>query len=72
MLVLMLIGMLCLSSCRTETYNQSLCPIYPLAGRAVAKELSEIPAAENPATWEWIGRINKLRQELELCRQPKT
>ncbi len=61
---LMLPGLLCLSSC--VPVNYSGCPVYPVAGAKVAAELEQ--AGELPATWEWIGRIDKLRQELELCR----
>lgn len=67
----MLIATLFLSSCRTENYNQGLCPAYPVAGPKVAAELAKIPPKTIPATWEWIGRINKLRQELELCQRTR-
>ena len=33
-----------------------------------AKELES--AGDLPNTWEWIGRINKLKQELDLCKTP--
>lgn len=48
------------------SYNY--CPTYPLAGNKVAEELKEIDYQHHPHTWDWIGRIDKLRQELELCR----
>lgn len=63
----MLIVMSCLSSCTTVSYNN--CPVYPVAGKKVAAELEKASYSEFPNTWEWIGRVNKLRQELELCRQ---
>ena len=67
-LIFILAGVLlvqsCLSSCTTTSYNN--CPAWPIAGEKVAKELES--AGELPYTWEWIGRINKLREELELCR----
>lgn len=53
-----------LNSCTTTCYNS--CPTYPVAGEKVAKELES--AGDLPYTWEWIGRVNKLREELELCR----
>lgn len=53
-----------LNSCTTANYNN--CPTWPLAGEKVAKELES--AGDLPYTWEWIGRVNKLREELELCR----
>jgi len=64
---LMLGVMLCLNSCAAVNY--SFCPIYPLAGADVASELEHLSAEEYPDTWEWIGRIDKLRQELEICKQ---
>ena len=54
-----------LSSCTTTCYD--VCPVYPVAGEKVAKELEQ--AGELSHTWEWIGRINKLREELELCQK---
>ncbi len=63
----MLIVMSLLTSCRAVNYDN--CPTYPVAGKKVAEELNQL---ENiPNTWEWVGRINKLRQELELCKQKR-
>lgn len=62
---LMLPAVLCLSSCSTINYNN--CPVYPIAGEAVAEELKNIPYEGYEDTWEWIARINKLKQELSLC-----
>ncbi len=62
-LSLMLAVMLCLSSCTTTSFNY--CPAFPVGGKAVALELEK--AGELPNTWEWIGRLDKLRQELEAC-----
>ena len=62
----MLLEIFCLSSCKMNSYNY--CPIYPLAGKKVAEELTNIDYQHHPHTWDWIGRIDKLRQELELCR----
>lgn len=64
--LLMLLVLSCLTSCKTTNYNN--CPIYPIAGPSVAKELKTLNPTEYPATWEWIARINKLRKELELCK----
>ncbi|MBQ8660773.1 MAG: hypothetical protein IJ482_00405 [Alphaproteobacteria bacterium] len=61
--------MLCLSSC--AEINCSSCPVYPVAGPVVASELENLSAGNYPATWEWIGRIDKLRQQLELCSTTK-
>ena len=60
----MLLALSCLSSCATTNYDN--CPIYPVAGEKVAKELES--AGDLPNTWEWIGRVNKVREELELCK----
>ena len=58
----MFLVMNCLSSC--TSVSSDYCPVYPVAGVAVAEELEQ--AGDLPATWEWIGRIDKLRRELEL------
>ena len=63
-LVLTLLSLSCLSSCATANYNT--CPTYPIAGPKVADEISSL---EGDAFWEWLARINKLRQQLELCNQ---
>lgn len=64
---LTLIIMICLSSCTQIDYKYN-CPVYPIGGNAVASELERIEYEKLRATWEWIGRINKLREELELCQ----
>lgn len=66
-LSLMLVVLSCLSSCATANYDY--CQVYPVAGEKVAAELEEASYSEFPNTWEWIGRINKLRQELEVCKE---
>lgn len=60
----MLVVMICLSSC--TQISSDYCPTYPVAGEKVAQELEN--AGDIPNTWEWIGRVDKLRQELELCK----
>ncbi len=62
----MLIVMILLTSCRQINYSN--CPQYPVAGHKVAEELKKLSYEEYIHTWEWIARINKLRQELELCK----
>lgn len=42
--------------------------MYPVGGAKVGAELSRLDVKDYPHTWEWIGRIDKLRQELELCK----
>lgn len=60
----MLLSMIYLSSCAAENYN--CCPTYPIAGAKVAQSIEQINA---PEFWEWLARINKLRQQLELCQK---
>ena len=57
--------MSCLISCAQGNYD--ICPVYPVAGSRVAAELEKMSGSEFPNTWEWIGRIDKLRQELGVC-----
>ena len=61
-LSLTLLGIMLLSSCAKVNCN---CPIYPIAGPKVAAELENADIEHFPNTWEWISRIDKLRQELE-------
>lgn len=58
-------AMLYLSSCTPVVYSG--CPVYPVAGEKVASELEKVSYEQAPAFWEWLGRIDKLRQELEVC-----
>jgi Zn-finger protein len=60
----MLISLICLSSCTITNYD--FCPQYPVAGAKVAEEIKDI---EGKHFWDWLGRINKLRQQLELCQK---
>ena len=62
--VLMLIVMNCLSSCTITAYEY--CPVYPIAGHKVADEIKNI---DGKYFWEWVGKIDKLRQQLELCKK---
>lgn len=62
----MLIAPHYLISCTTINYEQ--CPEYPIAGPKVALELEKATYSEFPNTWEWLGRINKLKEELNLCK----
>ena len=75
--VLMPAVLLCLSSCVAEPSEPVCsCPVYPVAGPEVARELEQAQSLKFKTvidhTWEWIGRINKLRQELELCSRSKS
>ena len=64
-LVLILVVIMLLSSCVRE-YCKCIKPVYPIAGKNVAKELEKSGIDEYPYTWEWISRIDKLRQELSI------
>jgi len=57
--------MSCLSSCSPAVCDGEIKPVFPYAGSVVANELQNLSAAEYPYLWEWIGRLNKLRLELE-------
>ena len=48
--------------------NYNNCPVYPVGGKNVGNELQKLDVKEYPYTWEWIGRVDKLRQELEICK----
>ena len=63
----MLVAMIYLNSCVRTNYNFT-CPVYPIAGKKVALELESISYNQAPSFWEWLGRIDKLRQELEVCQ----
>lgn len=65
---LMLIVMIFLTSCGTTDYEKS-CPVFPIGGAKVARELENASYHDFQYTWEWLGRLNKLRQELELCQK---
>lgn len=51
--------------------NYDVCPTYPVGGQSVGQELAKLNSSEFPALFEWLARINKLRQELELCERNK-
>jgi len=37
----------------------------------VGKEISKLNSAEFPALFDWMARIYKLKQELDLCERKK-
>lgn len=55
-----------LSSCAKEC-SSPIAPVWPVAGPKVAEELEPL-AGKIPHTIEWLGRLDKLRQELILYR----
>ena len=60
----MLSAMSCLSSCVAASCDVPLLPEFPFAGIKVAEEMQQLSAADYPYLWEWVGRLNKLRLEL--------
>ena len=64
---LLTLGAIMLWSCSSVEYSE--CPIYPVGGKEVGAELEKVPYQGYEHFWEWIARLNKLRQELELCLQ---
>lgn len=66
-ILLLLLVVIILFGCST-TANYNNCPAYPVGGKNVGDELKGVPYAGYEDFWEWLGRIDKLRQELELCR----
>ena len=64
-LSLMLNVMSLLSSCAITNCDENFYPLFPYAGPKVADELQNLSFAEYPNLWDWIGRLNKLKQELE-------
>lgn len=52
-------------SCSSVEYSE--CPIYPKGGQNVGTELEQVPYEGFEHFWEWVARLDKLRQALELC-----
>lgn len=61
----MLLALNLLNSCARGNCEQPVLPQFPHAGVKVAAEMENISAEEFPNLWEWVARLNKLRQELE-------
>ena len=66
-ILVLLLAVIILFGCST-TANYSNCPVYPVGGPAVGQELEKVPYQGYERFWEWLGRVDKLRQELELCK----
>ena len=47
----------------------SACPPWPSAGPAVADEIERalVPPAAFPATWDWLDRLYRLKDQLAVC-----
>ena len=61
----MLIALSLLNSCARASCESAMLPQFPHAGAKVADEVESLSASEYPYLWEWLARLNKLRQELE-------
>ena len=59
--VLMLLLTLSVTACAKARCD---CPPWPVAGAAVAEELDYLPEKDFPALWEWLARLEKLRDQL--------
>ena len=64
-LVPTLLALSLLSSCARANCDSATMPQFPHAGSKVADEVESLSAEEFPNLWEWLARLNKLRQELE-------
>ena len=58
-----------LGGCGSAAYAAGSCPAWPEAGPAVAEEVERgmMPADRFPAFCEWMGRVDKLRDQLLAC-----
>ena len=58
-----------LSACGSGAFEPDSCPTWPTAGPAVAEEMEAgaMPPDRFPAFWEWMGRLDKLRDQLSDC-----
>lgn len=59
--------MLC-SACST-TISYDNCPVWPVGGKAVGDVFRRLDVEDKAVMTEWASRLDKLRRELELCRQ---
>ena len=58
-----------LGGCGSTAFAAGSCPAWPEAGPAVAEEVERgmMPADRFPAFWEWMGSMDKLRDQLLAC-----
>jgi len=61
--------MILLIGCGKAVFEEGTCPTWPSAGAEVADDLSAgmMPAEQYPAFWEWMGRVDKLKDQLSEC-----
>ena len=66
---LSLLAAMLLSGCGPGSYNV---PPWPVAGPRVADELERYCSAEDcPATWEWLGRVDVFKRQLDIATESK-
>ena len=63
----MILVMGCSQKCEVVTYET--CYVFPKGGIKVADELESIPYQNYEDFWDWVGRLDKLKQELEICKK---
>lgn len=68
-ILLLILVVILLLGCST-TANYDNCPHFPIGGKKVADELESVPYQGNEDFWEWIARLYKLKQELDICKTP--
>ena len=58
-----------LSGCGRAVFEAGSCPACPEAGSVVAEEVERgmMSADQFPAFWKWMGRVDKLRDQLIAC-----
>lgn len=66
-ILLLILTVILLCGC-TQKINSNPCPVYPIGGEKVGKELTNIPYNGYENFWEHQARLYKLKQELDLCK----
>jgi len=58
-----------LGGCGSAAFEAGSCPTWLEAGPVVAEEVKRgmMPTDRFPAFWEWMGRVDKLRDQLSDC-----
>ena len=58
-----------LSAFGSAAFEADSCSTWPTAGPAVAEEMEAgaMPPDRFPAFWEWMGRLDNLRDQLLAC-----
>jgi hypothetical protein len=55
------------TQCTTASYSGP-CPPWPAAGPEVAAELEEFAYEGHEDFWNWMARLETLKQQLDRCR----